>query len=270
MTADRLIPVLVGVCCIVALGVSATTLESSLSTSPDDVIDLDYDELPVGQESLANAKEQATQKGKPDTAGDPREVQSQSDSAQASDPSRSEGQGPGSGLGYGIPSLLDRLLDLLYTLLVYAAVTLAIGLAAVAGYRYRDRIRDHLVGLWPESDRAGESLWVRDEDHGYTLEVSNPIDEAWLQLLDRAGIDDPHARSPRGSARRAVENGLPREHVESITREFEAVRYGPAEPTPDRVDRVESELARIDRTRPDGRPGDGFSSSGADHGGGSA
>ena len=272
MTADRLLPVLVGVCCIVALGVSATTLESSLSTSPDDVIDIDYDELPIGQESLSDAKEQANQKGKPDTKGDPREVESQSDSEQASDPSQSQsqGQGPGEGMGYGVPSLLDRLLGLLYSLLAYAAVTLAIGLAAVAGYRYRDRIRDHLVGLWPESGRAGESLWVRDEDPGYALEATNPVHEAWLQLLDRAGIADPHARSPRESARQAIENGLPREPVERITREFEAVRYGAAEPTPDRVDRVESELERIDQRGPDDRSVTEGRSPGADDGGGSA
>lgn len=256
---------LVGVCCIVALGVSATTLESSLSTSPDDVIDLDYDELPIGQESLADAKKQAIQKGKPDTRGDPSDVQSQSDNPQTSDQSQSQGRGQGTGLGYGVPSLLDRLLGLLYSLLAYAAVTLAIGLAAAAGYRYRDRIRDHLAGLWPESDRAGESLWVRDEDQGYALEATNPVHEAWLELLDRAGIDDPHARSPRESARRAVENGLPREPVERVTREFEAVRYGPAEPTQDRVDRVESELARISRRGLDGRQGpDGRKGSG-DH-----
>lgn len=245
MTADRLLPVLVGVCCIVALGVSATTLESSLSTSPDDVIDLDYDDLPVGQESVANAKEQATQKGKPTSAGEPNEVEAQSDSAEASGPSQSEGQGPGEGPGSGVPSLLDRLLDLLYTLLAYAAIAAVIGLAVAAGYRYRDRIRDHLVGLLPASDRAGEALWVRDGAQGYALEATNPIDEAWLDLLDRAGVTDPHARSPRESARRAVENGLPREPVEHITREFEAVRYGPVEPTPDRVERVEAALDRI-------------------------
>lgn len=245
MATDRLLPVLVGVCCIVALGVSASTLESSLSTSPDDVIDIDYDELPVGQESLSEAKEQASQTGKPATDGSPSEVSKESESGETAGPSQSTGEGLGTGLGEGIPSLLDRLLSLLYSLLAYAAVTAAIGLAAVAGYRYRDHIRRHLAGLLPESDRAGESLWVRDGAQGYALEATTPIDDAWLEMLDRAGVTDPHARSPRESARRAVENGLPREPVERITREFEAVRYGPEGPTPDRVDRVESELDRI-------------------------
>lgn len=245
MTADRLLPVLVGVCCILALGVSATTLESSLSTSPDDVINLDYDELPIGKESLANAKEQATQKGKPDAESEPSESETQSESDAAPRPSQSASGGTDSGLDSGSPSLLDRLLSLLYTLLAYAAVTAAIGLAAAAGYRYRDRIRSRLAGLFPPSDRAGEALWVRDEDQQYALDAMNPIDEAWLEVLDRAGIDNPHARTPRESARQAIENGLPREPVEHITRAFETVRYGPGEATPDRIERVESELDRI-------------------------
>lgn len=245
MTADRLLPVLVGVCCILALGVSATTLESSLSTSPDDVIDLDYDELPIGQESLANAKEQANQEGKPDAEAEPSDGESQSESDAAPEPSQSESGGTDSGMDSGIPSLLDRLLSLLYSLLAYAAVTIAIGLAAAAGYRYRDRIRSRLAGLLPHSDRAGEALWVRDEDQQYSLDATNPIDEAWLEVLDRAGIDNPHARSPRESARHAIENGLPREPVEHITRAFETVRYGPGEATPDRIERVETELERI-------------------------
>lgn len=258
MTTNRFLPVLVCVCCIVALGVSATTLESSLSTSPDDVIDIEYDELPIGQESLTDAKEQANQKGKPDSGTDSSEMESgtnsNGDSQERSQ--ASGGDGDSSGLGDGIPSLLDRLLSLLSTLLVYAAVTLAIGLAAAAGYRYRGRIRDRIAGLWPDTERAGESLWVRDTTQTYADDASNPIHHAWLQLLEHAGIDDPHAHSPRESARRAVESGLPREPVEQITREFEAVRYGPAEPTPDRIDRVESELGRIERPDHGDRGGD--------------
>lgn len=258
MTANRFLPVLVCVCCIVALGVSATTLESSLSTSPDDVIDIEYDELPIGQESLSDAKEQATQKGKPDSAADPSEMDS---GANSDSDSQESSQAPGgdddsSGLGDGIPSLLDRLLSLLSSLLVYGAVTLAIGLTAAAGYRYRDRIRDRLAGLWPDAERAGESLWVRDDAQTYADDATNPIHHAWLQLIEHAGIDDPHAHSPRESARRAVANGLPRAPVEQITHEFEAVRYGPAEPTPDRIDRVESELGRIERLERGDRGGD--------------
>ena len=250
MTADRLLPVLVCVCCIVALGVSATTLESSLSTSPDDVIDIEYDELPIGQESLSDAKEQATQKGKPESEAPPREVDS-GENSETENPQQNAqsqgGDGTKSGLGYGVPSLLDRLLSLLYTLLVYGAVTLAIGLAAAAGYRYRERIRDRLAGLWPESDRAGEALWVRDDEQQYTTDASHPVHHAWLRMLDIAGITEPHSQSPRESATQAVENGLPREPVERITREFEAVRYGPAEPTQEHIDRVESALQRIER-----------------------
>lgn len=249
MTTDRLLPLVVSLCCIAALGVSATTLESSLSTSPDDVIDIQYEELPLGKGQLEGVERQVSKPGKPQSnpeSGNPDRNTNQEppDSGETSQSRGSEG-GTGFGMGAGIPSLVDQLLALLRELLLYGAALLAVGLASAAGYRYRDRIRDRLAALLPESGREREPLWVRDAPETYDTDASNPIHRTWLRMLDRANISNPGSRSPRDAARVAVENGLDRRPVEAITREFEAVRYGPAEPTSDRIDRVESAFDRL-------------------------
>lgn len=249
MTTNRLLPLVVSICCIAALGVSATTLQSSLSTKPDDVIDIQYDQLPLGTEQLEGVKQQVSKPGKPQSNPERgNQDLDNPDPPDSGDTSQSRGTEGASGLGMGtgIPSLVDRLLALLRELLLYGAAILAVGLASAAGYRYRDRIRDRLAALLPESGREGEPLWVRDEAATYDTTPSNAVHHGWLRMLERADIPNPDSRSPRDAARLAVERGLDRTSVEQVTREFEAVRYGPAEPTSDRVDRVESALDALD------------------------
>lgn len=262
MTTDRLLPLVVGICCIAALGVSATTLQSSLSTTPDDVIDIQYKELPLGKGQLDGVKRQVSKPGKPQSnpeSGTPdRNTNQEPPDAGETSQSRGSDGASGFGMGTGIPSLVDQLLALLRKLLLYGAALLAVGLASAAGYRYRERIRDRLAALLPESGRQGEPLWVRDDAASYDTDASNPIHRTWLRMLHRADISNPDARSPRDAARLAVERGLDRQPVEAITREFEAVRYGPTEPTSDRVDRVQNAFDQLTTHRADAtgnRPG---------------
>lgn len=56
MTQERALTVLVALFCIVCLGVSATAIESSLATHPDDVIDLDYQYLPFDEDFVQSFK----------------------------------------------------------------------------------------------------------------------------------------------------------------------------------------------------------------------
>jgi len=253
MTTNRLLPLVVSLCCITALGVSATTLESSLSTSPDDVIDVQYEQLPLGKEQLGDVKQQVSRPGDPETdsqSGNP-ETPSNQDPPDSGETSQSQGSegAMGFGMGVGVPSLVDRLLDLLRDLLLYGVAVLSIGLASAAGYRYRGRIRDRLAALLPETGRTDESLWVRDEADAYDTDASNAVDRAWLRLLDHADITDAGTQSPRAVATLAVERGLDRQAVDVITREFEAIRYGPAEPTQDRCSRVEHAVDQLDGQR---------------------
>lgn len=58
MTRSRALTVLVAALAVSALGVTATSLEATLSTSPDEAIDLDFDRLPIGEDDAAAVKEE--------------------------------------------------------------------------------------------------------------------------------------------------------------------------------------------------------------------
>lgn len=52
----------------------------------------------------------------------------------------------------------------------------------------------------------------------------NAVVRAWTRMRAETGVDD--ARTPGETARRATEQGLPREAVSRLTDQFRAVRYG--------------------------------------------
>lgn len=58
MDLARVVPLAVAVLCVASLGVAATTMESTLSTDPDEEIDPDWDSLPLGEDRAAEIKEQ--------------------------------------------------------------------------------------------------------------------------------------------------------------------------------------------------------------------
>lgn len=83
--------------------------------------------------------------------------------------------------------------------------------------------------------------------------LENEVFDAWRAFLDRIDVDEGTA--PGEAARRAREAGHPPEAVETLRATFEAVRYGEAAPTPERVEAVHEALAAIPAL--DERTGDG-------------
>ncbi|QLH78884.1 DUF4129 domain-containing protein [Halosimplex rubrum] len=72
------------------------------------------------------------------------------------------------------------------------------------------------------------------------------VARAWVDLVERADIADPAARTPAEVSRTAVESGLDPEAVETLTEAFRASRYGgepPAEPRRTAVRRARRALA---------------------------
>lgn len=90
------------------------------------------------------------------------------------------------------------------------------------------------------------------EDEGYT--EPETVEDAWRRLVASLAVRRPSVRTPRECAAVAVDAGLPREAVETLTATFEAVRYGGATRTPARLERVREAYARVrEARRGDGR-----------------
>lgn len=231
--------VVVVILSIGAFGVASATLETTLTTDPDDVIDLDYDRLPIGQGDAATLKEEI----EGDTDGDPDDERSpepsEDDGEEMTEP-EGNGDDDGSSLADGIgmgtspteSTLWDRLLALL-GLLLRMVLYLAVAVGAItAVVRYRDRlwalIADPGRGDGVEGATVATAEWPPDDP-------ANPIEREWVRLVRRLDVDNPEQITATECARVAIDAGYDRDAVETLTETFEAVQYGGRPVTPERV-----------------------------------
>ena len=77
-------------------------------------------------------------------------------------------------------------------------------------------------------------------------DLDNEVYRAWRELTDLLEVDDPETSTPAEFADAAVEAGLGREDVTELTRLFEDVRYGGAEPSAERERRAIEIFRRIE------------------------
>lgn len=274
MNTDSYLTILVAVFCIAAAGLSAATLDSTLTTNPDDVIQLDYDKLPIGIDDAAEIdnevksnKGDGQEQGGGGNSGDSSADNSDSDdpgsaSSSGTKPDQQSGGGGGadgqdgaggsgdgqSGRGDTIPW---RLIDLLRPLLGL----LAIAAFLLLGYRYRRQLL--AAGL------AVRGLVARDDD-GKTTRTRDgwppgrPDDEihlAWLRMATALDLDRPYARTPIEVGEAAVAAGLDADAVSTLTKLFRDVRYGGAPASDDRIDLARESLRSLDaRTGRGGGP----------------
>lgn len=209
----RYLTLLLAVCCMAAVGITATTLETSLETDPDEVIDFEYTYLPFGEESVKEVKRERLQ------------------NQQGGSADRSESQ--------GTSSLLDLLGQLLALLLVLVALALA--------YRYRERFfaavlagRAWLADKTPTTTGSGTVTWP-------SRQPANDVHRAWLAMVQRANPERPWTRTPAECARAAVDAGMDSDAVATITTHFEEVRYGDAPLTDERRRQAREWLQRLDQ-----------------------
>jgi hypothetical protein len=248
-------PLLIAVLCITAIGVSATTLETSLSTDPDEEIDPSWEKLPIGQDD-AYTIQQEMESGNDDSSEDGSSAKSsaasQEQQSSQSQASSSSSEDDSSGAGASPPSLLDKLISFLIALLRFlVALAVLLGAAALA-YRYSDRIEAALWGLLePNEDQAAveytEETWPEESP-------SNVVEGAWVGLVREVDPERPSVMTPSECAAAAREAGLDTGAVETITDAFERVEYGGASAT-EEEDRVEDALDRIRNSRRRGRFG---------------
>ncbi|WP_255171633.1 DUF4129 domain-containing protein [Natrononativus amylolyticus] len=216
MDRDTLLTLSLALCCTVALGTAATALESSVSTEPGDVIDLDYESLPISTGEAEELRDQYE--------GGPSESSSES--------SDSSGAGP-------TESLLDRLLELLAALfdLLLRALPVLIALAAVAALvRRRRAVVDRLR---TSDDRAAAPESLVDG------EPNDAVARAWYEMVRRLDLEERREKTPREFESEAIDRGADPEAVADLTRTFEDVRYGEYAPTEDRTRRVSAALGRL-------------------------
>ncbi len=77
-------------------------------------------------------------------------------------------------------------------------------------------------------------------------DVENAVYQAWQDMTAHLSVERPESSTPAEFAAAAVDAGMDRQDVEELTRLFEEVRYGEAEPTTDRERRAVAALRRIE------------------------
>ncbi|WP_436925498.1 DUF4129 domain-containing protein [Halosimplex amylolyticum] len=282
MDTERLFSVAAAVVLLAGIGASATTLQSTVETTPDDVIDVDSASLPISSDDVGEYADRLDSDSgsggaAPDQSGDPSEPSGDSgDGDESESESESEDgdegesgdedgdgqlggsseptagdhtgdrrtQGPGDLPGRDRQSLIEWLLSLLGAILAALLRALPV-LVALGLLAVVVANRDRIAAALRE--RFGRDDDLPDEAGGPPLRAApeNEVERAWYEMAALVDGDGVETTSPRECARRAVAAGADRAAVERVTETFESVRYGHATVTPARRDRALDGLADV-------------------------
>ncbi|MDS0282295.1 DUF4129 domain-containing protein [Haloarcula onubensis] len=268
MNTERILSAGMAVVVIAAVGLSASTLAASMSTDPSDAVDVQWDALPLGEDSQGDIESAAESvdetyrqsgasgdaDGGPGSGGEaeqqnPKAGDGPAEKRQAGDAAGDrESQNGNAGEGVAQANGADgnsqaqsssasRWVPGGLPLWLVALVALLLAVVILA-YRYRDRLR-RAVGRDGDG-AAAEPLAPAPQ---------NEVERAWVELVQRAGIDRPRTRTPRDCARRAVETGFDPGHVDRLRRTFEDVRYGTHPPTDEQARLARETLDRLNGER---------------------
>lgn len=217
MNRSHAIPLLIAVLALSALAIAATTLETTVTTDPDDEINPDWDRLPLSENDASAIQGEMT-------AGDDN-PEAHSSGAQSTASSGGGGDGTGTASGLVTPpeeTSFDRLIALLITLL-----QIGVGLAVLAGVvggliRYQDSIAD-VFGFddTPESPppTAEPAVWPPSEP-------TSVVEAAWIELVSQLSPAQPETTTPAECLVLARRQDLDMRAVTDITTAFERVQYG--------------------------------------------
>ncbi|WP_276272939.1 DUF4129 domain-containing protein [Haloarcula litorea] len=245
MNHHRAVSVVTALAVVAALPVAAAALGGTVSTDPADAVDLDFEELNLGEgqsrevaEAVQRIHDQYTGEGEPDettdASGGGERDRSRSQDGRGQRQAQQSADGGQSAQGSDESSGLRRVPTEPGPDWLLVAAVLAGLVGAGVGYRYRGRL-------------AG---WLRSPKEGATTHrvasPSNTVERAWAELLAEAGVDDPWTRTPRECAQRAVEAGYDPAVVTPLRRAFEDVRYGDAPPEGERQRIARAALQAVD------------------------
>lgn len=260
MSSGRVLTATVAVLCVLAIGVSATTLESSVGTDPDEAIDIEWDRLPIGEGQAAEIQQEVQRAGSAGSSGEGRATEDtqlpqrtgsgDSTGAASDDPSSepqsraasAEGDGAGTagtgsrasqggtGSGGAVP---DRPPWNLLWLLAGVALLLV---AATVGIWY---IRGEDASGGPPVRADDSPPWPPEGD-------LTEVDRAWLAVVQRLDLDRPWTKTPAEVEAAAREAGMDPEGVEAVTAAFAEVHYAGAPVTEPRLERARMGLSRLE------------------------
>ncbi|WP_049972908.1 DUF4129 domain-containing protein [Haladaptatus cibarius] len=243
MNTDRLLTAGIALCCIFAIGTSASTLGSSVDTNPDDVIDVNYESLPINPDDAGELKQEAQSKGEPQSAKSQNDQQqSQSNQKQQSSATKQQQKQKQSEKNASKEPLdfLDRLMELLQQLLqllIWVVPFVAVAGGIALGVRFGGRLFDSPT----EPNSSARSRRPPPPEPN----PSNEIERAWWSMVKRFGVEQPHTKTPGECAREAVDAGADRTAAETLTQTFEEVRYGGAPITDDRLSQTRNQSDRL-------------------------
>jgi hypothetical protein len=103
--------------------------------------------------------------------------------------------------------------------------------------------------------RAGEAADRLESD----ADLENEVYRAWREMTSALAVEHPRSTTPAEFAAAAVDAGMTRADVTTLTEVFEAVRYGDEPATPEREREAVAALRRIEDAYAGERPGDGDS-----------
>lgn len=135
-------------------------------------------------------------------------------------------------------------------MILVAGFFLLVGILAVFHWRFFMNRGDDVE---TESDGSWEPEPVGDPTKSYASSAvteeegpDNAVYRAWYRLARRAGVAHDRSRTPGEVADAAIEEGLQRDDVRTITNVFSEVRYGHQPVTEERERRAESALQSIE------------------------
>lgn len=238
---------------VVAFGIGAATMDDAVSTTPDEVIDLDTSLLPIGSDRLGELKQEVAQPNPTAETEERREQQSDGTEKQAEREKMGAGdetanaQASDEGSKQGTTSVIDWWQWLLRHLLLLAMLLFAAVLALVTGIlvgRHRDRI-----AAWVSSLLARLGLTGKEDDdrHAETTppECPDEVTRAWYEMVCCLGLERERTKTPDECAKAAVDAGHDPTVVRAITDAFQRVRYGNHPVTEDLVAQARAAVERI-------------------------
>lgn len=103
----------------------------------------------------------------------------------------------------------------------------------------------------PDRQQAVGEAAGRAADELEASSLSNGIYRAWHEMTDALDVHEPETTTPAEFEDIAVDAGLDRADVQTLTDLFRDVRYGDADPTPEREAQAREALRRIEETYAD-------------------
>lgn len=243
--ADRVLTLVVALVCAFALGAAGTSLESAVSTSPDDVVDVEDTGLPISKDKAAEVRDQVEKEQEEPDKEEAQQQQQQEEQQQQQQQQQRQPQAATQSTEPSEPSLWQQLLALLRDLFPYIAGALVVVALAVAAYKQRHRLLALFAALLDAGEDDGDAEIPERGRRPLDFAPENDVDAAWVRLVSAVGERAGSARTTREYERAAVDAGLDPDAVSLVTRTFEEVRYGGQPVTDERRRRANEGVQRL-------------------------